>query len=44
MPNLTENTKVFTLSKLEEGWEMRRVAQYYKIAKSTVQRIKQTML
>jgi hypothetical protein len=41
MPNLTENTKVLILSKLE-GWSIRRVAQYNNIAKSTVQRIKQT--
>ncbi|CAH1364981.1 unnamed protein product [Tenebrio molitor] len=34
MPNLTEN-------KLEEGWSIRRVAQHYNIAKSTVQRVKQ---
>jgi predicted DNA-binding protein YlxM (UPF0122 family) len=42
MPNLTENAKVLILSKLEEGWSIRRVAQYYNIAKSIVQRIKQT--
>jgi transposase len=34
MPNLTE-------IKLEEGWSIRRVAQHYNIAKSTVQRVKQ---
>jgi hypothetical protein len=44
MPNLTENAKVLILSKLEERWWIRRVAQYYNIAKSTVQRIKQTIL
>jgi hypothetical protein len=32
MPNLTENTKVLILSKLEEGWSIRRVAQYNNIA------------
>jgi DNA-directed RNA polymerase specialized sigma subunit len=42
--NLTENAKVLILSKLEEGWSIRRVAHYYNIAKSTVQRIKQTLL
>jgi hypothetical protein len=30
MPNLTENAKVLILSKLEEGWSIRRVAQYLK--------------
>jgi hypothetical protein len=41
MPNLTENAKVLILSKLEEGWSIRRVAQhYYNIA----QRLKQTIL
>jgi hypothetical protein len=44
MSNLTENAKVLILSKLEEGWWIRRVAHYYNIAKSTVQRIKQTLL
>jgi DNA-binding NarL/FixJ family response regulator len=44
MPNLTENVKVLILSKLEEGWSIQMVAQYYNIAKSTVQRIKQTIL
>jgi hypothetical protein len=44
MPDLTENTKVLILSKLEEGWSIRRVAQYYSIAKSTVHRIKYTLL
>jgi DNA-binding NarL/FixJ family response regulator len=44
MPNLTENVKVHILSKLEEGWSIQRVAQYYNIAKSTVQGIKQTIL
>jgi hypothetical protein len=44
MPNLTENAKVLILSKLEEGWSIRRVAQDYNMAKSTVQRIKQTIL
>jgi hypothetical protein len=44
MPDLTENAKVFILSKLEEGWSIRRVAHYYNIAKSTVQRIKQALL
>jgi hypothetical protein len=34
MPNLTENAKVLILSKLEEGWSIRRVAQDYNIAKS----------
>jgi hypothetical protein len=43
MSNLTENAKVLILSKLEEGWWIRRVAHYYNIAKSTVQR-KQTLL
>jgi hypothetical protein len=43
-PNLTENAKVLILSKLEEGYWIRRVAQYYNIAKSTVQMIKQTLL
>ncbi|KAJ3615685.1 hypothetical protein MTP99_006731 [Tenebrio molitor] len=41
MPNLTENAKVLILSKLEEGWSIRRVAQHYNIAKSTVRRVKQ---
>jgi hypothetical protein len=36
MPNLTEYAKVVILSKLEEGWSIRRVIQYYNIAKSTV--------
>jgi IS30 family transposase len=36
MPNLTENAKVLILSKLEEGWSIRRVAQDYNMAKSTV--------
>jgi DNA-binding NarL/FixJ family response regulator len=40
IPNLTENAKVLILSKLEEGWSIRGVAQYYNIAKSTVQSIK----
>jgi IS30 family transposase len=40
MPNLTKNVKVLILSKLEEGWSIRRVAQYYNIVKSTVKRIK----
>jgi hypothetical protein len=40
--NLTENTKVLILSKSEERWSIRRVAHYYNIAKSIVQRIKQT--
>jgi DNA-binding NarL/FixJ family response regulator len=44
MPNLTKNAKVLILSKLEEGWSIRRVAQYYNIVKSTVKRIKQTIL
>jgi hypothetical protein len=44
MPNLTENVKVLILSKLEEGWSIRKVAQYNNIAKSTVQRIGQTIL
>jgi DNA-binding NarL/FixJ family response regulator len=44
MPNLTENAKVLILSKLEEGWSIRRVAQDYNIAKSTVHRMKQTIL
>jgi hypothetical protein len=44
MSNLTENAKVLILSKLEEGWWIRRVAHYYNFAKSTVQRIKQTLL
>jgi hypothetical protein len=44
MPNLTENVKVLILSKLEEGWSIRKVAQYNNIAKSTVQRIEQTIL
>jgi hypothetical protein len=35
MPNLTENAKVLILSKLEDGWSIRRVAHYYNIAKST---------
>jgi transposase len=44
MRNLTENAKMVNLSKLEEeGWSIRRIAQYYNIAKSTVQRIKQTI-
>jgi DNA-binding NarL/FixJ family response regulator len=43
VPDLTENAKVLILSKLEEGWSIRRVAQYYNIAKSTVQRIKHTL-
>jgi hypothetical protein len=30
MPNLTENAKVLILSKLEEAWSIRRVAQDYK--------------
>ncbi|KAJ3629670.1 hypothetical protein MTP99_014048 [Tenebrio molitor] len=38
MPNLTENVKMLILSKLEEGWWIRKVPQYYNIAKSTVQR------
>jgi hypothetical protein len=33
MPDLTENAKVLILSKLEEGWSIRRVAHYYNIAK-----------
>jgi cation transport ATPase len=44
MPSLTENAQMLILSKLEEGWSIRRVPQYYNIAKSTVQRIKQTIL
>ncbi|CAH1375284.1 unnamed protein product [Tenebrio molitor] len=44
MPDLTENAKLLILSKLEEGWSIRRVAQYYNIAKSTVQRIKHTIM
>jgi hypothetical protein len=36
MSNLTEYAKVVILSKLEEGWSIRRLAQYYNIAKSTV--------
>jgi hypothetical protein len=44
MPNLTENVKVHILSKSEEGWSIRRVAEYYKIAKSNAQEIKQTIL
>jgi DNA-binding NarL/FixJ family response regulator len=44
MPNLTKNAKVLIFSKLEEGWSIQRVAQYYNIAKSTVKRIKQTIL
>jgi hypothetical protein len=44
MPNPTENVKVLILSKLEEGWSIQRVAQYYNIAKSTERRIKQTIL
>jgi hypothetical protein len=42
--NLTENAKVLILSKLKEGWSIRRVLQYYNMPKSTVQRIKQTIL
>jgi hypothetical protein len=44
MPSLTEYAKVVILSKLEEGWSIRRLAQYNNIAKSAVQRIKQTLL
>jgi hypothetical protein len=44
MPNLTENTKVLILFKLEEGWSIWRVAQACNIAQSIVQRIKQTIL
>jgi hypothetical protein len=44
MPNLTENAKVLVLSKLEEGWLIRRVAQYYNIAKSTVQIMADTIM
>jgi hypothetical protein len=33
MSNLTENAKVLILSKLEEGWSIRRAAHYYNIAK-----------
>jgi hypothetical protein len=36
MPNLTENTKVLILSKLGEGWSIRRLAQYYNIANSNI--------
>jgi hypothetical protein len=36
MPNITENAKVFILSKLQEGWSIRRVAQYNNIAKGTM--------
>jgi hypothetical protein len=43
MPDLIENEKMTIFSKLEEG-SIRRVAQYYNITKSTVQRIKQTDL
>jgi hypothetical protein len=41
MLDLTENVTLLILSKLEEGWSIRRVAHYYNIVKSTVQRIKQ---
>jgi hypothetical protein len=44
MPNVTENVEVHILSKLEEGWSIRRVAQYYNVVKSTVQGIKHTIL
>jgi hypothetical protein len=44
MPNLTENAKVLILSKLEDGWSIRRVAHYYNISKSTVPRIKHTIM
>jgi hypothetical protein len=37
MPNLTKNAKVLIFSKLEEGWSIQRVAQYYNIAKSNRQ-------
>jgi hypothetical protein len=37
-------SKTLILSKLEEGCSIRRVAQYYNITKSTVQRIKQIIL
>jgi hypothetical protein len=40
MPNLTENTKVLILFKLEEGWSIWRVAQACNIAQSIVQRIR----
>jgi transposase len=41
IPNLTENVKVLILSKLEEGWSIRRLVQHYNIVKGTVQRVKQ---
>jgi hypothetical protein len=44
MPDLTENAKMLILFKLEEGWSIRRVPHNYNIKKSTVQRIKQTLL
>lgn len=40
MPKLTENEKVLILSKLEEGWSIRAVANNYGINKSTVLRVK----
>jgi hypothetical protein len=43
MPNLPENAKVLILSKLQEGWSIRRVAQYNNIAKGTMHRIEQTI-
>jgi hypothetical protein len=44
MPNLTENTKVLILFKLEEGWSIWGVAQDCNTAQNIVQRIKQTIL
>lgn len=40
MPRLTEQDKVLMLSKLEEGWSIRRVATHYGLDKSTVLRVK----
>jgi IS30 family transposase len=41
MPHLTKNAKILILSNSEEEWSIRKEAQYYNTAKSTVQRIKQ---
>jgi hypothetical protein len=36
MPQLTERNKVLMLSKLEEGWSVRKVATHNELNKSTV--------
>lgn len=40
MPKLTEHEKILILSKIEEGWSIRAVANHYQLNKSTVMSVK----